>query len=281
MHVNLVHGAATDRGDAANPAWWGRLSSRLHNLAESVSRRLELLVDDSLPAFLRRDYQSEPADVPGAGATGRKVSYASERETKHCLLLSSTAAGLALAGTFAFPPLRAACLPVLVYLGVTPARQAYDELHDQHRIGAGAAQTIVLALCIVQGYYLAGSVAFSIYYLGQWAADSRYKLGQHATAPQRLVRSRRIGADYAVLKLVSDLCDGDIIIVEAGEMIPVSGVIVDGTALVKICKPQTHLPFRGLPQQQEIATVTNGHRVEADTIVQLGCVHITVAVGQA
>jgi Cu2+-exporting ATPase len=136
-------------------------------------------------------------------------------------------------------------------------------------------ETTAIVLCIAQGYYLAGSVAFSLYYLYKLAAG-KDRQEQNDLPDQEHVWAKVAGVDHDILKQVSDLAIGDIIVVEAGEMIPLSGVIADGTALVKRHKSSTMPLFTWMRKCPENAVVTNGQAVEADTIVQLGCVQITI-----
>ena len=68
---------------------------------------------------------------------------------------------------------------------------------------------------------------------------------------------------------VSALRTGDRIVVHAGEMIPVAGVITQGVAWVK---------QRGLPADASALLDLRqvGSRVEASTIVQVGCIWVAV-----
>jgi cation transport ATPase len=199
------------------------------------------------------------------------------KETKHSLLVSSAAAGVTIAGILAHAPLQIASLPMLVYLGIRPARRAYETWREERRVSVEMAETAALALFIVQGSYLAGSLAFSAYHLGRFVTENWPSEAQSYAAWQAPACVRLLTREREVLTQVTGLSAGDIIVVETGELIPVAGVVTAGMALVKCATPPAEADPAELGGPCGATTVTTGHRVEADTVVQIGRIYIAVA----
>jgi len=188
---------------------------------------------------------------------------------KQRLTVASIALGLATTGTLFYPPAKAACLPVLFYLGIAPAQTAYQALRQEKRATPALAETVVVAVCIVQGYYLVGAVGCWLYHLGGLLYDQQHKreLDDLNWHPPTAVWLEQAGKEYAIP--VSALRAGDCIVVHTGEMIPVAGVVIDGVAWVK---------ERGLPADAPSLCDKRqaGSLVEAATIVQVGCIWVLV-----
>jgi Cu2+-exporting ATPase len=233
---------------------------------------------ERLKAGLRKTiYGQQSAQLPRTTTARTPLPQPREQEIKHGLLVSSTSLGFAVAGLLLAPPLQIACLPVLIYLGTRPAQRAYTLLHKEGRMGVEMVETTAVLVSIVQGSYLVSSLAFSVYYLGRWVEDLKQKEDQIRSAGRAQIWARVLVAEQEVLTPVDALCTGDTIVVETGEMIPVAGVVTDGIAWVK-CYNQpdsAHLHQKsGQPCQ---STVAVGQPVNADSVVQVGRLHIVIA----
>lgn len=188
---------------------------------------------------------------------------------KQRLTVTSIAVGLAATGVLFYPPAKAACLPILCYLGIAPAQTAYRALRQEKRATPALAETVVVAVCVVQGYYLVGAVGCWLYHWGELLYDRQHKreLDELNWQPPSWVWLEQAGKEFTIS--VSALRAGDCIVVHTGEMIPVAGVVIDGVAWVKERNLPADAPTLFDKRQA-------GSLVEAATIVQAGCIWVLV-----
>ena len=158
-----------------------------------------------------------------------------EREAlQHGIYTSSISLGLASAGLFFFPPLHYASIPILIYMGVPSARQAYDVLYEQGRPSRALAETAALAICLGGGWYLAGSLGFCCYYLGRLNRFNHSLAQRLQSMPRSLPPSARLFNGTKEVMVPTDTVQGgDEVLVETSEIIPVDGVILEGVAWIQ------------------------------------------------
>ena len=117
-------------------------------------------------------------------------------EIRQHLALAATATGLTVAAQLLYAPLQMVALPLLISLGVRPGRRAYAAWQEERRLSVDVTETAALALFILPGNLLIGSLAFSVYHLGQWIAISGGERSQPPppSAPEigRAARQERV-----------------------------------------------------------------------------------------
>lgn len=128
-----------------------------------------------------------------------------------------------------------------------------------------------MALRLVQGDFLGGTVGFSLYYLGELKADAKHK-AQETKLP--LWRWRQSG-EGEVATRVSRLQIGDTTVICAGEIIPVGRVAVSGVAWARTPVAVAHAVDEPCTSGVKVMT---GQPVNAATIVLVGtlCLSVTV-----
>lgn len=174
--------------------------------------------------------------------------------------------GTSTLGALCFTPLHYASVPLLVYLGIRPAQAAYQALHDDGQPTVALAETMALAVCLAGGYYVAGSLGFSLYYLGRIALHHQQitQIKEGWFLPRR-VRLQKEGEElWTPLNRVQP---GDLVIIRHSEMVALTGVIRQGSALIKACR---------CPDQAEETIKRVGDRVSVADIVQAGALVIQV-----
>jgi cation transport ATPase len=159
-------------------------------------------------------------------------------------------------------------LPLLVYLGIPSAQQAYAQLRVDGRPSRALAETVALAVCLAGGYYGVGALGFWLYYGGQrwWATQRPDENTRH---PQRWAPTTthlwQAGAVCAVP--TATLQPGDQVLLHSGELAPVDGLITEGVAWLR---PQALLPATtGLRKGV-------GDRVAATDLVLVGRICVRV-----
>jgi len=191
---------------------------------------------------------------------------------KQNLVVAAATLGLAATSKFIYPPLQLACLPAFFYLSTAPVQAAYQSWRQEHQLTEAITEGAILALCIANGSLLVGSIGFSIYYLGKVATDSPYPLKFSRSGWQPPRWAWRQENQIELVTLVDCIQTGDTIVVHAGEMIPVAGIVTSGTAWVRPCGA---IAATGDSAALGVK-VYAGHAVTVGMIVLVGTVWITV-----
>ena len=154
---------------------------------------------------------------------------------RYGLRTSTLALAVTTTGRLCFPPLQVAGLPLLIYMGIPSAQQAYGQLAEEERMGRALAETVVLAVCLASGYYWVGSLGFWLYYGSrallaekQQSQDAhQHQAGSVPTTTQRWQDGAACGVPTASLQ------PGDQVILHSGEVAPVDGLITEGVAWLR------------------------------------------------
>ncbi|MGB0385007.1 MAG: HAD family hydrolase [Ardenticatenaceae bacterium] len=150
------------------------------------------------------------------------------------LVLSSLSLGLATTGSLFYAPLSLVTIPALLYLGLSSVKSALESLREA-RASHELLDTVILGVCLIKGYYIAGSLVFLSYYLSRQVLRNRSQKGDSTLS--NLVK--KAGRFAWVLKEgvevevpVKSLQAEQLVVVHAGEIVPVDGVISEGIALI-------------------------------------------------
>ncbi len=163
-------------------------------------------------------------------------------------------------------------LPVLfaaVAVGLYPlARTGLRELLRERKIGTEIFVTIATAIAMVGREYVAGAILMVIILVAELIAElnterARASIKALIGSVPETALVRRPGGDVTVP--VAEVRRGDVIIVRAGEKIPVDGVVRAGDASVN----QAPITGESMPQEK-----TPGAAVFAGTVVELGAIDV-------
>jgi cation transport ATPase len=153
------------------------------------------------------------------------------------LLLSAVSLGLVTAGVVFVPPLQYGCIPVITYLSVCAAKDAYQAMVREGRFDIAAAESAILGLTLVQGNYLFGSLTAVLYYGGRKVWHTMQRSTHSAAKTGMPLTANLLRADGKEVEVpIHTLHCGDTVLICAGEIIPVDGVILSGSAWIV---PQT------------------------------------------
>ena len=147
---------------------------------------------------------------------------------------SALALAVTTTGRLFYPPLQVAGLPLLVYMGIPAAQEAYDQLGAEERPGRALAEIVVLAVCLAGGYYWVSSLGFWLYYGGRtWLA--KQQPSEQAWRPEWLApATTHLWKDGAACVVpTATLQPGDQVILHSGELVPVDGLITEGVAWLR------------------------------------------------
>ena len=165
-----------------------------------------------------------------------------------------------------------ASLPVLliaVACGLYPlVRTGLHDLIREHKIGTEVFVTIATVIAMLGREYIAGAVLMTIILIAEFIAElntDRARASIKAligSVPDR-VTVRRDGGEVTLS--LAEVRPGDIVLVRAGEKIPVDGVVKAGEGSVN----QAPITGESMPQEKQ-----PGATVFAGTVVELGALDV-------
>ncbi len=193
-----------------------------------------------------------------------------EKTANRQLGLAALNLGLAIGSTWLFPPLLLLVVPLIVYLSLRHFRRAYRALVQEHKVTIAVLDTILITGGILAGFFFAGALSIflltiSLKFLSKTRDQSQKKLidvfGHHPRSVWTLVGDTEVELPFEQLKA------GDIVVVNAGEAIPVDGMIIKGVASID----QQALTGEAQPAEKSV-----NDQVLAATIVVSGRLYIRV-----
>jgi heavy metal translocating P-type ATPase len=212
---------------------------------------------------------SQPVKLTGGMAKKSGDEAATElavanQETNHYLTVSGVGMGLATAGALFFPPLRMLGLSCTLYSCLPIFQETYKSLVKERRLRAITLDSVAVVGSLAAHYYLLSAFSGGLYFAGRKLLlktedHSRKKLVGVFEQQPRLVWLWRDGLELQVP--FESIESGNVIVVNAGEVIPADGVIVEGIAAID----QRRLTGESQPTEKEA-----GDQVFAATVVLSG-----------
>ncbi|MGK5093003.1 heavy metal translocating P-type ATPase [Deltaproteobacteria bacterium TL4] len=195
-----------------------------------------------------------------------------EQETNHYLKISTAAVGLTLLGSIVLPPLSLVSIPLILYAAIPAFKNAYQAIvHDHTLKNAGIVDSVTIIGTLATGYFIVGAFANWLYFLGQKLLVQTESKSQKQLAGMFEQQPRSVfimTEDQAVIEIPFEKLEvGDIVVVYAGEMIPIDGRVHEGKALVA----QYMISGESGPSSKE-----QGDDVFASTVVVSGKLQIKV-----
>lgn len=147
-------------------------------------------------------------------------------------------------------------------------KTAAIEIYKEHKIGTELFITIAVIISVVGKEYLAGAVVLMIILIAEYIASAstekaRASIKELIGSVPKTAIIKKDGKEQTLA--ITDLKVGDIVLVKAGEKIPVDGKVIEGTAAVN----QAPITGESVPQEKII-----GSEVFAGTIVETGALDI-------
>lgn len=186
------------------------------------------------------------------------------------LAISLTSLGLSAAGPLIYSPLSVISAIGLFYVSIPFFCSAYTMIFKNHKINVSIIDSLLACGCIVSGNYFAYALSCSLVYGGRKILS---KTEDHSR--KDILNVFELQTDTVWLysngseieTTVDSLIPGDIIVVHAGETIPVDGIIKKGDAVID----QHVLTGESQPAEKYI-----GDLVFASTILTAGQLFIAV-----
>jgi Cu2+-exporting ATPase len=172
---------------------------------------------------------------------------------------------VSLAMAFAASPVAiAANIPLMVWNAIPIARRAWGVWRRERRLNVDFLDTLAIGASIGQGLILTGSIITWLIRLGDWIRDTTAQGSKRAIGELMEFQGRsawKVQNGSVVATPVIELAAGDEVIVYPGEMVPVDGEVIKGSALVE----QKTITGESLPVLRR-----EGQSVFAATVVREG-----------
>lgn len=186
------------------------------------------------------------------------------------MALCTVSLPLAAAAQFAFPPLLPAAALLFAYTSVSTFASAKELLVKERRVGCDLLDAVVVVGCLSTMQILPGAVLMWCLALGRmlvkWTEDRSKKMLLNVFGKQpRFVWVVHEGVEVQIP--LTQLSQGDVIVVNTGDVMPVDGVIAEGFAMID----QHALTGESVPAEKG-----PGDRVFASTVLVAGKVFVAV-----
>lgn len=191
------------------------------------------------------------------------------RERNRAIVIALVSLGFATAGQLFFWPLSLLCIPGILYLPMPVFKQAYALL-KQGKVGVPTMFTLSCLGAVAMGYLWVSSFALFIFslafkYITQVTEETRYNL---VNIFKETPQFAWILVDGSEVKIpIGEVVAGQMVVVNAGETIPVDGTVTQGMATVD----QKLLTGEAQPVEKE-----PGDPVFASTVVLSGRIYLVV-----
>ena len=171
-----------------------------------------------------------------SSVVGRKNEISeAEKEINRGLKTLSVSLAFATAGTLFYPPLALLSLPGLLQRVIPLIRRGYREFRENHRFTMSTLDAIAVPAILFTGNYLVASLAITLIYLAERLKIKTQERSEKSLTNIFDLRSNFVWVlrDESEIEIPIDQLEiGDTIVINAGQTVPVDGIITDGYALI-------------------------------------------------
>ena len=199
-------------------------------LAQIEREQVEPLLERALQLW--GDPRRQQRQRLGVLLQSAEVSVA-ERQVNRGLYLSSASLGVALVGRLFYPPLQLLSLPGLLYGTWRLYHKARTTLEQEQRLDVDGLLLLVNVAYISGGYWILGNITTTSYFFSAkllMVIKDRLQQELITALTQQPRQVWTVVDGQEVQRRLDELQAGDVVIVYAGEVLPVDGVICTGAA---------------------------------------------------
>jgi heavy metal translocating P-type ATPase len=181
-------------------------------------------------------------------------------------ILSSVFLGLATTGTVVYPPLMMPTLIGIIFISLPLWGKAYKSLFKENQVNVHVISSIALIGLLFTGHYFIAALDRWLFTLSEKLLlktkdNSKKRLINIFGELPSVVWLLKEGIEFEVA--LDSLKSGDIVVVNAGETIPVDGIITDGMALIDqhLLTGESQPSEKGLTEQVFASTIVLSGRI--------------------
>jgi len=199
----------------------------------SLYKRIQHVKTNLATKAVLKKPKKEPKNLSKVDEHKERNDIKAEKEINRYLAVSSTSLVLTTLGALAYSPLIIFSIPLLIYAGIYRLKKAYHTIVKEHKITAALVDSIAIIGMMITGNYFATALLLTFFY---YSRKLLRKTEDHSR--KHLVnifgkqpRSVWVISDGIELEIpFSQLKINDIVVINAGETIPIDGVIHSGVA---------------------------------------------------
>jgi Cu2+-exporting ATPase len=260
--AGLPHHVTEDK--PSRPSLWSGIKQALTTLDNEYQRLVKQHID---PLFGASRLQ-QMREI--AGDEDRVAITSDEKNLNRTIGASLIITGTALMAGNAVAPIVLICFPLAIYSSRVPLQRAYRSIFHERRLTMPVVASLNLIGTWLGGFYFAGGLGLVIFFMAEKLIfisedKSRQKLVNIFGQQPRFVWTVVDGVEVEIP--FEQLQAGDTVVIGAGQMIPVDGVIRSGHASVD----QHRLTGESQPAEK-----ASGERVLAATVVLAGKIYVEV-----
>jgi heavy metal translocating P-type ATPase len=223
-------------------------------------------VAENFDARLSQTHEGQLAEINRGGA----IEIADdERKLNRYIAAAAVSMGMAIVG-FLYPPLFPLTVASAVYAGMRIFKNGYKALVYEHRIRLDVVGSLYLVCAFIGGFYFPASFGLFAYYLSEKLVLITQDRSQQSLIKVFGDQPRTVWQcvdDVEVEVPLQSVQAGDTLVIQAGQVIPVDGVITEGLATVD----QHMLTGESQPVEKE-----KGDTVLMSTLVTVGRIFVRV-----
>ena len=237
-------------------------------LIDELMATLETFKAEKLDPLLLNERRQQLATL-AASPQLPEISEA-EQEVNRGLVIAVGSLGLAGIGSLIYPPLGIIGAPGILLFAMPVFQQAFKEIRDERKVTMTTLDSVMIAGTILLQQYvaMAGGVCMILF-------SEKLRLRTQDHSKKSLIRifgeqPRQVWVQRDQVEIetaLEDLQVGDVVVVHAGEMLPVDGTITEGFAMID----QHLLTGEAQPAEKGV-----GDTVFASTVMLSGKIYIEV-----
>ena len=178
----------------------------------------------------------EPQSLPAKSQSSHKLSISKDsKEINRNLKISAVTLGLAGIRQFIYAPIMPLYLGVFAYQNYQFFKRTVTGLRDKRKVGYDANVLTIQTLGIAFNQYFMVSLAVFVYFVSDKVISLTHKQSQKLIANSFEGLSKTVWClrDGVEIQLqLNEVRAGDLVVINAGEFIPVDGVVESGAGLV-------------------------------------------------
>lgn len=235
VRVNSACASIVIEYDRRRPEIWAQMSFFLQNVTID---QLRMLVTQQQQQLAAPKHHTNPKEIVAKSGPALKAT------TKRWpLALPTLSFALALV---AHPAAIIINTPLLLWNSYPIAKRAFRVIRREKRLNVDFLDTLAITASIAQSNFVAGTIVAWLIHLGDYirdltAAGSRRAMSELLDYQAKTAWVLRDGAVVSIPAI--DVVAGDLVVVHAGEMVPVDGEITEGHATID----QKTITGEGLP----------------------------------
>jgi len=248
-------------------------TANIQTALTKLDARYQLFIQTKLDPLLGGEARHQQMDLLASDTklqVNDILTNTDDAEINRYLGLSVSLMGVATLSTLLFPPLLLLTTAGAIYLTWPVYKAAYQSIRQEKRVKTELIVALYMSGMWLNGYFVFGAFVCALFFLGTkvlFQMEGRSRKGITDIFGQQPRFAWRVVDGVEVQTAVAELQAGDVIVVNAGEPIPVDGVITHGTASID----QHMLTGEAQPAEKSI-----GDPVFAATLMLTGRVQIQV-----